>query len=75
MKYMATPVYASLAILGRNASIQLTTAQMILAKMEERVQVHWIPLFVPADLGLQAHPLVILKMMSAAPARVTRVAP
>lgn len=75
MKYMVTPVSASLAILGRNANIQLTTAQMILAKMEEHVQAHWIPLFVPADLALQAHLLAILKMMSAALGRVTRVAP
>jgi len=48
---------------------------MILAKMEEHVQAHWNPLFVPAGLGSQAHPLVILRMMSAALARVTRVAP
>lgn len=75
MRCMVTPVSASPAILGRNANIQSTTAQTILAKMEEPVQAHWIPLFVLADLGLQAHPLAILKMMSAAPARVTLVAP
>ena len=48
---------------------------MILAKMEELVQALWIPLSVPAGLGMQAHPTVILKMMSAAPARVIQVAP
>lgn len=48
---------------------------MILARMEEHVPAHWIPLSAPVGLGFQALPPAILRMMSAAPGLATPVAP